>query len=592
MDDKKRVGLFIIFGILLVLSFSIITGQATEVTTVICSPNQKVGDVNGDGLINSEDANLVLKIAVGEMSAPSNICCADANKDGEISSYDSSLILQGNVSGTCPTNQAVNYSGTCSALVDQIANPSDFEKDGVNYYLQWSGSSNGSWWKNEYINFTEYDASWSLNYQDGDNYRYGYLSKSVILFGDENFDASEILEESIRNNFCQVHSYSDNFGNDNKVYVCNWNVYERGVNIDSYNWKNREILWNNENVLVRLSVGFGGRLSDEEINKIMEKETIKFINSLKDNQGRYIGWENFDLDSPFNNQMFDSLEICPSEVSQDACSPSWQCITEPAVCPEYGYQTQTCKDYGCENEDIVSQISCNPGICSGCLVPKWFDSDSLGNNKCIPYGFRFENQIGWTFEEQISTGSEILTVQNAIGSGGEVNLSISSDGVATLEVEGWGRPYTFRQGDRVEVDVTGWDKNFVSLSFIATEVVYDAENYENSYVLFDFTYVYLGQVEETINAYCDIDGYVKPQKTKTEGGLAIKCQNNYECESNQCSNGVCIDLSEQIKSEAGFFKSLGCRILNIISFGSVDYDQCLAGNTAANQGGGGGGGGG
>jgi hypothetical protein len=480
----------------------------------------------------------------------------------------------GCLDGACVTSN-FSYTGTCSELVNQIANPSDFKDGDLNYSLQWKYNYTGNWWKDEEkINFTEYDASWGLNYNEGDDYRYGYLGKSVMIFDNESFDASTILEDMTKHNFCQIHSY-----NDEVVYVCNWNVYDRGVDIDQNSWKYREILWNHKNVLARFSVGFGEYLSDEEISKLVEKETIKFINSLKDNQGKYVGWENFDIDWPFGNQMFDSLEMCPSDVPQDACNPFWTCITEPAICPEHGFQTQTCKDYSCDNEDIVSQMSCNPGICSGCLVPKWFESGDLGNNKCIPYGFRFENQIGWNTKEQTGGDIETLTIKEANGTEDEINLSISSDGLATLEVEGWGnKTYTFKQGDKIDVDVTGWDKNFISLSFVATEVVYDDKNYEDSYVTFEFTYVYLGQTEDTINAYCDIDGYVKPQKTQ-EGGEWAKCQNNYECDSNLCSSGECIELKD-IAGEASAFKTIVitffCRITHLLS--SDNYDQCLLDN--------------
>ena len=478
---------------------------------------------------------------------------------------------RGCLNGACVKSN-FSYDGTCSELVNQIADPTDFEKQGINYTLQWKYFYNLTWFfnKSEY-NFTEYYASWRLNYNKGDDYRYGYLQKSVMVFDDESFDTLTILEDMTKRNFCQIHSY-DNEG----VYVCNWNVYKRGVDIDQSNWKWREILWNNGNVLARFSVGFGEQLTDAEISKLVEKETMKFINSLKDNQGKYIGWENFDLDWPFSNQMFDSLEICSSDVPQTACSPSWNCIIEPVICPEHGFQTQTCQDYSCDNEDIISQMSCNPGICSGCLVPKWFESRGLGNNKCIPYGFRFENQIGWNIEEQTSGGLEKLTVGEANKTNMEVNLSISSDELATLEVEGWGnKTYTFRQGDNVTVDVSGWGEAAVSLSFVATEIVYDTENYEDSYVTFEFTYVYLGQTEDKINAYCDIDGYVKPQKTK-KGGEWAKCQNNYECDSNLCSSGECVELKD-IAGEASAFKTIVvkffCRITHLLS--NENYDQCL-----------------
>ena len=485
-----------------------------------------------------------------------------------------------NVIKSCPNScvdgacVSLNYTGTCSTLVNQIANPSNFEEDSIKYYLSWANSYNYSWWynKTEYA-ITEYAASWWLNYEDSGKNSYGMIQKSMIVFDDKNFDALNILKYYIDGGICQVHGY-----NDNLVYICNWNAYNKGVDIDQSTWKNREILWAHNNVLVRFSVGFGQKISEEELSRITERETKKFIDSLKDNSGKYLGWEDFSLDWPFRNHMFKSLEMCSSDVPQNTCSPYWQCITEPAICPEYGRQTQTCRDLGCDSPDIVSEVSCNPGICSGCLVPKWFESRSLGNNKCIPYGFRLKHQVGWIFGEE--TGNELVKLSvGETKDEDEINFSITPEGAVSLSVEGWGNQYTFKQGDKVEVNVTGWDKDIISLSFVATEVVYDDVNYENSYVVFNFTVVSLGKIADTISAYCDIDGYIKPQETKLKDDSPAECENNYECTSNQCSNGFCIDLSEQIKSEVGFFKSLGCRILNIISFSAVDYNECLAGNT-------------
>ncbi|MFH1311299.1 MAG: hypothetical protein ABIH65_02745, partial [Nanoarchaeota archaeon] len=258
--------------------------------------------------------------------------------------------------------------------------------------------------------------------------------------------------------------------------------------------------------------------------------------------------------------------------------------TEPAICPEYGRQTQTCRDMSsCGNKPIINQIECNPGICSGCLVPKWFNSNAFGDNRCIPYGFRFEHQIGWTFEEQTRTESEILTVDDAHDNG--ITLSITPDGLVTLKVPDWNnnKTYVFRQGDKVYVDITGWKWNddIVGLSFVATEVVYNTINYESSYVRFDFIITYLGKVVDTINSYCDIDGYVKPQKSKFGDNDWAKCQNNYECESNLCSYGECIALKDMIQEVSAFKRVIMqffCRITNLLS--NDNYDQCLIDNLA------------
>lgn len=107
--------MFAIF-IILILSLSLIsaswfsdfwgkiTGQATG--GYLCNTGKQIGDVDGNGVIQADDANLVLNIAAGLVDYPSNICCADVDKDGSIRAVDASLIQQivaGSISspGTC-----------------------------------------------------------------------------------------------------------------------------------------------------------------------------------------------------------------------------------------------------------------------------------------------------------------------------------------------------------------------------------------------------------------------------------------------------------------------------------------------------------
>jgi len=469
----------------------------------------------------------------------------------------------------------------CSQLIDQVSSPSDFEQYGVNYSLNWNWSDTNYFeFEGKSLRAMEYGASWSLNYQDGGEYGYGYIQKGVSVF-ETGFETSKIMSNYLQKNICQIQGFSTNDEPESRLYICNWNPYDKVVEIKSNYWKNREIFWTHKNVLVRFSLGFGGYLTDDQISKIVEKQTNKFLASLLSNNPKYLGWEDFSLDWPFAYQVFEGVSLCSSDIPEGVCSPQWQCITEPSVCPEYGYQTQKCVDYGCKSPEISSQISCNPGMCSGCLVPKWFESDSIGNNRCIPYGFRFESQIGWNSQLQKGEESVDLTVNdNEKG----VKLSISPNGMATLYVEDWNnQTYKFKEGDTVEINVTGWEDKFASLSFFVEKVFYDAEDYNNSYIRLKFNYSYLGRVADVMNAYCDIDGNVKPQKNMgNNDSFQIKCQNNYECVSNQCSNGVCIDLGAQIETQSNFFKSLGCRILNVVSFGSVDYDQCLSGSSSSN----------
>ncbi len=66
-----------------------------ETKTEEIKPKAQLGDVDGNGRINSTDARLVLQKAVGKISDEAlNIAVADVNKDNKINSSDARLILQ------------------------------------------------------------------------------------------------------------------------------------------------------------------------------------------------------------------------------------------------------------------------------------------------------------------------------------------------------------------------------------------------------------------------------------------------------------------------------------------------------------------
>ncbi|PIN86648.1 hypothetical protein COV19_04000 [Candidatus Woesearchaeota archaeon CG10_big_fil_rev_8_21_14_0_10_44_13] len=57
-------------------------------------------------------------------------------------------------------------------------------------------------------------------------------------------------------------------------------------------------------------------------------------------------------------------------------------------------------------------------------------------------------------------------------------------------------------------------------------------------------------VDEKPN-FCDISQSFEPQKNEKEA-----CQNNYECASNQCSNGLCVDLQKQLEETQSLLKKV------------------------------------
>jgi len=87
-----------------------------QTNEVVCKSGQKIGDVNGDGLITNLDGNLTLMIAVGLINKPENICCVDVTQDKTISSLDATRIFQivqgtAKSPGTCPYTQCTDSDG-------------------------------------------------------------------------------------------------------------------------------------------------------------------------------------------------------------------------------------------------------------------------------------------------------------------------------------------------------------------------------------------------------------------------------------------------------------------------------------------------
>jgi hypothetical protein len=98
------------------------------------------------------------------------------------------------------------------------------------------------------------------------------------------------------------------------------------------------------------------------------------------------------------------------------------------------------------------------------------------------------------------------------------------------------------------------------------------------YVEFEVNFKYNEKSVDTFNAYCDIDGQIKAQKDRTSDGNWAKCQNNYECSSNVCSSGECIEVQDLIAQGSGIKKVVAkilCRISSALT--SETYEECLAG---------------
>ncbi|MGK0209489.1 MAG: hypothetical protein ACI83O_000766 [Patescibacteria group bacterium] len=155
--------------------------------------------------------------------------------------------------------------------------------------------------------------------------------------------------------------------------------------------------------------------------------------------------------------------ILPEEVPIDPqCQSQYSCTVDPIVCPSNGVQVESCVDVSdCGRFNITSTRSCNPGVCSGCLLA---DSET-----CVPTGFR------------------------------------------TIE------------------DISG----------VAT------------------------------NVFCSID-----RSFSSQVAVDDVCQNNFECSSNQCSNGLCVGLVEEIRAQTSILNKIICALTNL--FNPTEFAACLA----------------
>ncbi len=471
----------------------------------------------------------------------------------------------------------VSYcGGSCESVIDKIKNPTDMIIDGQNWVLDW----NNSYTEN---NVTSSYSSWSRY----DDYSSNYVWVNVFEFSDESAVQSA-LNKSLENGLCQVSRiYNDDETDTYKnVYVCQniWRIASQNQQILQNNGDNYQddvvVLWFNDNLFfsVEFSSNNYNTCYDEQSCQVMEQENqrrqqadlIATISNLINNQNEYTSLGYLDYNSEQFVKYF--LESCGSEVEDLGYEGAWFCRMEPAICPPHGEQKQICARWNQitqKNEKRESVMQCNPGICSGCMIPRWFQDD--WSSKCIPYGFRFEYQNGWSYEiTQESSQDQII----------EGNTGIVLDYIdatqAVIRLDWNNATYTMQVGNTVVLDLTGLnEEEIISAEMTLDEIQYSSQEGVASSVLVTFNVVSNQQTPSTLNAYCDIDGRVKQQKTDAWGA----CQNNYECESNLCSYGECVGLKElanELQGFRGFLTRMLCRLSN--PFSSDDYNSCLAEN--------------
>lgn len=458
---------------------------------------------------------------------------------------------------------------SCDSLINKVKNPTDFFDDyGNTYSVSWNYSySWGYWFNGEETDVNSYQAGW-YSYRNQQSY---YPSYSINQF-ENNEIAKSYLENNVRWQLCRTSQI-----NGDDVYICSYYYKEREENV--------RVLWINNNIVFEF---YGGKsIVYDDSNVLLESQMKlnQFMERLKNNYYEYAGGY---LPYEYENILANDLQNCPSEVlpsvnpdTNETCSACWSCKIEPIICPEHGYQTRVCIDNCCNQDRREEQIYCSPGICSGCTMPKWFGSD--WDSKCVPYGFRFEMQEGDEDKNQ--------KLEEGLSEDGRINLTIIDSENAKLYfiLDNGYSEYDLKKNQYTSIWLPEFQKGVDSVEFYIKDIVPSSGN-ETGYILFDI------KVLGHYNAYCDIDGQVKQQKIREYGGNWAKCQNSYECDSNLCSGGECVEINALL-GQASALKSLGIRVLCRFAsiFGIEEYDSCvvnyLGGSYTSEPSGGGGGGG-
>ena len=501
------------------------------------------------GLAQNSDDGLVSvecipdSFTCGEDGESSNALCTVITNcnypvdEGEylvkVSSEQCSGVFEDHVFSVGDGDSGGDSEGACSELIDLDGKyPGDLEKEG--YVLEGNQVD-----LDGFFYGVGADSYYTAYYNEKEN---SYLYSSVYVL-DESEDykgvADRFIEDMKENYVWSIEEVKGSSGNYEfyTVFYSEFDVF---------------YLWSNENVIVILS-----SYSREGPNSLKSADDL--IEDLKSND--------FELFEGYEGQIGGDLEefaesyseICPSGLSDVECYPELEQKLEPAICPEYGSQTLIVRDLnGCIDSlgkgPSEYSVACSPGICSGCMVPRWMGYEN-GDNVCVPYstrlGFEEANNDRVRAENEIDSNGNGLTLGFTEDFYGLpfVNISIHKRWNVIREYEMYphSEEYSVDLGEeiiRIRVD----NINFVSKG--------SPDNYADLVLLDGF------------DAYCNYDGGIRRQ-----AGDDAECQNDYECFSNECSAGYCVNTYVNVVDNAGLLKQIWCRLINIGS--EEGYLQCL-----------------
>ena len=566
---------------------------------------------DSDGGLNYYVKGIVSKEGVGEDkckaqcgSTPSGLC------DSSTSLLEYYCDNNGNANSLfyacpngCEDGACVNASmsiSNCNDVIDLMEAPQSLSignyKFGLNYNSSYE-SSGGKY----------YSASWSYS---GNNEN-SYIWMSVNKLSDQ--DAVEQrLNDALEEGLCNSQQIWIGEEEPQTVYLCKnlWRLaYEnQGVSSsgDAWNYNNDIfVIWFNDDKLFNVEFSTNNywscystedceRIKDDD-HRRKQEDLINVVDKLINNENMWANTGHLDYLSEMFLKYF--LKACPSKVAGEDYN-SWQCRMDPVICPPHGEQKQVCTKWNSvikKYDTRETTLNCNPGICSGCMVPKWFEQ--AWSAKCIEYGFRFKQPSGYTQELVEYESKETLSDRVE----GDVLLTVHGENSATLVLFGRyedgtiiNKSFELTEGKKINLsDMPGWGVN-ANIIIEVLDINYNPSG--ESSIEIKVSHSYMGQILQSYSAYCDIDGQVKQQKKTDSNGEWAECQNNYECDSNLCSSGECIDL-QAIAKDANAFKNawagITCRITSFLgidsSFEQCMYDSFGVGGTSSSTGGGGGG---
>jgi parallel beta-helix repeat protein len=506
-----------------------------------------------------------------------------------------------NEASFCINVPKVSMPGSCSELVEVIG---DSTNDGKILQIEETGWAVRNPHVDEYHDLKKYRMR--LRAQRYGEYYYSWVNVFEVNegeVGEINYQLNSVVEREL----CEVEKIEEG-NNTQQIYLCQspWSFGSDEKEIDSeYLSRSLTAYWIKGNLLfeVDLTSHYNDQCWDEESCarnqryrlERNQEDIIQFLEKIVDNDQR--DYVPLYLNGPLKDLITWMVGLCNSEIElteAESSWSSWSCKLDPAICPPHGSQTQTCTKYNYntyKEETRTNELQCNPGICSGCTVPRWFheSKDYSGgmDNICLPYGARFQKNNGWTIKEvkrEINTtDSDGLSVRQANSpNDDELYLVVFENETALFNWNILNKTILLEIGKVFELPAEFWGDE-VKVTMTVDDIYYDYEDYESSYFLATFhavgEYTDTERIPDYINLYCGYDGKINQQKTKHASGAWASCQENFECDSNLCSGGDCIEINDLLGEISGM-KSLGIRILcNFADIFRVQtYEECVLDN--------------